>query len=134
MHTTNEFSFVLKPSTISGGGVGIFTLHDIDKDVRLDILPEGYEARILKTDDIPDDLRVYCVAQPDGKTWRCPKKFNHMEMSWYINHSKNSNARFERFVGFFSTRPIKKGEELFLNYNELNEPEELKEDYYKHDK
>jgi len=36
----------------------------------------------------------------------------------YVNHSENSNMKYEKDKGYFAKRDIKAGEELFANYRE----------------
>lgn len=131
---TNEFSFILKPSNIHNAGVGLFVLHDIEKDTRLRIYGDQIEddidrARRLEEKDIPEELLAYCVHKGNGII-ACPHDFGKMEIGWYMNHSANPNVRQEKHKWFFAIRDIKKGEELLLDYNTLGEPNETKEDYY----
>ena len=60
----------------------------------------------------------------------CPNDFSHMSIGWYLNHSSNPNAEHKNYV-YYSIRDIKAGEEILIDYNTLEEPEELKENYYK---
>jgi len=53
-----------------------------------------------------------------------------MGIGWYINHSSDPNIG-KNTDGFITVRAIKAGYEILLDYNELNEPENLKEAYYK---
>ena len=61
---------------------------------------------------------------------RCPKDFGCMEIGWYLNHSKTPNA-YHRNYEYYALRDIKTGEEITVDYNTLEEPEEAKENYYK---
>lgn len=128
--TTDSNSFILKPTRIEGAGVGVFVLHDIEADTWLALKPRGESVGVnVKEEDIPKELIAYCVANSDG-TWNCPPEFNHMHMVWYLNHSDTPNAD-KRDDGYYSTKLIKAGEEVTIDYNILDEPEEKKEDYYK---
>ncbi len=130
MAQTNQHSFILRPTSIEGGGVGVFALHDIDPETWLALKPRGESVGInIKEEDIPKELITYCVANNDG-TWNCPPEFNHMHMVWYLNHSITPNAD-KRDDGYYSTRHIMAGEEITIDYNILGEPEEKKEDYYR---
>lgn len=127
---TDDHSFILKPSTISGASVGVFALHGIEPKVHLELKPQGKSIGVdVKEADIPKSLLTYCVANENG-TWRCPPEFNHMHLVWYLNHSDQPNAE-KRDDGYYSTKPIKSGEEILIDYNSLGEPEDKKEDYYK---
>jgi len=130
MQKTDQFSFRLKPSQVDKGGIGIFALHDIAPDTWLAIEPRGQAVGAdYQESDIPKELLVYCVANPDG-TWNGPRQFNHMELSWFLNHSFEPNARY-RDDGCYSIKEIKAGDEITIDYNSLGEPESVKEDYYR---
>lgn len=127
---TNEFSFILKPSE---HGVGVFATHDITKGARLRLWGNQIEddvdrPRILDKESVPKVLRGYCVGR--GEKLLCPKDFGVMEIGWYVNHSDNPNVYQENYKWFYAKRDIKEGEELLIDYNFLDEPEENKETYY----
>jgi SET domain-containing protein len=130
MNQTNEFSFILKPAKNPEHGVGVFTLHNIDEGILIAAFLPTHSSRHMKKEDIPESLLGYCVGKEDG-TYACPNDFSCMEIGWYLNHSKNPNIAGNAIDGFYSLRSINAGEELLLNYNDLGEPEEMKEDYYK---
>ncbi|NBD73797.1 SET domain-containing protein-lysine N-methyltransferase [Patescibacteria group bacterium] len=133
MDTTNEFSFMLKPSTIPEAGVGVFTLHNIKSGTQLrvwgdQVQDDANRARVLRPADVPKGLQGYCVA--DGDTLLCPDDFGQMHVGWYLNHSNEPNVRIDMRKWFFALRDIAAGEELFLDYRTLNEPASSKEEYY----
>ncbi len=125
----DEFSLVLKPSTISWAGVGIFTTHIISKGIMLN--PDFYNIphRKLPGKDIPQLFQNYCIAEA-GDWYHCPAHFNQMEIIWYINHSFEPNVE-RREGGLYALRQIFAGEEIFLDYNSFLEPEEKKDAYYR---
>jgi len=128
---TNEFSFILKPSE---HGVGVFATHDIAKGIRLRLFGNQIEddvdrPRILSKEVVPEVLRGYCVDREDKLL--CPNDFGQIEIGYYINHSDAPNTYQENYKWFYAKRDIKKGEEILIDYNFLDEPEENKEDYYK---
>ena len=130
---TTEFSFILKPSTIDDGGVGVFAIHAIAKDTFMELFLDGFREEIYKKDDIPGELQGYCLDQDGGKILR-PKFFNSLDIGNYLNHSStNQNLRYESGRGYFAMRDIQAGEELLVNYTELGEPEDTWEDYYTRD-
>ncbi len=90
-------------------------------------LPD-FQEEIVDTEDIPEELQVYCLDKEDGKL-QCPKYFNRMDIGNYLNHSNTPNLRWEEGVGYFALREIKKGEELFADYKELGEPESTRDSY-----
>ncbi len=130
MKTTDRFSFVLKPSTINNAGVGVFALHDIDKDTYMELFLKDFQEELRDEKDVPKELQVYCLNHESGKLL-CPKFFNRMDIGNYLNHSEDPNLRYEKGKGYFALRDIKAGEELFANYRELSEPEDKWEDFYK---
>ena len=78
--------------------------------------------------DVPKFFRKYCVDMGDELI--CPKDFGRMEIGWYLNHSKTPNAH-HRNCNYYALCDIKSSEEITIDYNTLEEPEEAKEDYYK---
>lgn len=127
---TDRFSFILKPSTIKNGGVGVFALHDIAKDTYMELFLQDFQEEVYSKTEIPQELQGYCLHKENGKLL-CPKFFNRMDIGNYLNHSKNANLRWEEGKGYFAKRNIRTGEEIFSNYAELGEPEDEMDDYYK---
>lgn len=130
MKTTDRFSFILRPSTTNNAGVGVFVLHDIDKNTYMELFLKDFQEELLDEKDVPKELQVYCLNNKGDKLL-CPKLFNRMDIGNYLNHSENPNLRYEKGKGYFALRDIKAGEELFANYRELGEPEGKWEDFYK---
>src|SRR5580700_3449828 len=108
MNRVDQFSFILKPSTIPNGGVGVFAVHDIDEGVRLKFHPDQFEFQRLKREAIPEDFLKYCIAEEDD-WYRCPLYFNRMEIGWYINHSYTPNV-IRKEDGLYSGCFIKAGD------------------------
>ncbi len=121
----SEFSFILQPSQI--GGIGVFTTHDILKGTR--IFSGTHSPRTMNTKDIPNGFLKYCIFLND-KECLCPERFDRMEIGWYLNHSHDPNVSITLEKRVIALCDIKAGEEILLDYNELNEPEHLKEAYY----
>jgi hypothetical protein len=140
----SEFSFILKPSPL--GGVGVFAVHDLEAGVPIANKP--CEVRIISIEDVPPPLRQYCVYISE-KEAICPERFDRMEIGWFVNHSATPNIEGKNVVcdlGSMSKedilkalkartavtlREIKAGEEILINYNSLNEPEQMKEEYFR---
>lgn len=121
---TSEFSFILKPSKY---GIGVFAAHDINEGTYLKMFGNE-EVRIIERDEIPETFHGYCIG--NGNKLTCPMDFSAMHVGWYMNHSKdNFNAKHQNFK-WYASRNIKEGEEILIDYNSLNEPEQDKEDYY----
>lgn len=133
-----EFSFVLKSSSIEG--IGVFATHDIPAGATL--LNNSFALRKLKTEDVPADLIKYCVYLNDQECL-CPERFDRLETGWFINHSSTPNIARTRSEytpdeinsnkprPFIAIKDIKAGEEILVDYNYLNEPEHLKENFYR---
>ena len=129
-NTTDRFSFILKPSTISNAGVGVFALHDIAQNTYMELFLKDFQEEVHDKKEIPEELQGYCLHQEGGKLL-CPKFFNRMDIGNYLNHSENPNVRYEKGKGYFSVRDIKAGEEILANYRDLDEPEKTRKEYYK---
>lgn len=127
---TDYQSFILRPSAVEKGGVGVFALHDIAKDTHMELFLKDFQEEVREVNDVSPELRGYCLKREDGKLL-CPKFFNRMDIGNYLNHSENANLIYEKGKGYFARRNIKAGEELFANYRELGEPEDQIEKYYK---
>lgn len=128
----SEFSVILKPSTIPGvNGIGVFAAHDFKKG---DLMFKKEPFRVMKTKDIPAQFVQYCI-HIDDETCRAPERFDALHAGWFINHSFVPNiaclsVEHSEFWSY-ALRDIAAGEEIVMNYNALNEPEHLKEEYYK---
>lgn len=147
-----EFSFILKPSTLSG--IGVFATHDIPLGTVLFNQNIRSNLRVLKIKDVPAEAIQYCIYINDEECL-CPERFDRMEICWYLNHSADPNiakkvpqhrygsqdtSAFKDAQDFYDRRDknpfyaikdIKAGDEILIDYNELNEPEHLQEDYFK---
>jgi uncharacterized protein len=129
-HRTDEFSFMLRVSTISGAGIGVFALHEIAQGVWLDVFPRGYQSRKFKAEELPEALRSYCTAKPND-IYAAPRQFNRMSIGWYLNHSATPNVVWDDDLnGYVTARAIAADEELFIDYNLFEEPLEKKALYY----
>lgn len=127
---TSGLSFILKPSSIKDAGIGVFALHDIAKGTYMELFLKDFQEELRDSEDIPEELRGYCLDHEGGGIL-CPKFFNRMDIGNYLNHSENPNLRYEKGKGYYASRDIKAGEELFGNYRELGEPEDARDHYYK---
>ena len=129
MEKTSEFSFVLKPTNY---GIGVFATHDIKKDTHLRLFGdnETIDLRSIsrKKDAVPEKFREYCMDRGDKLI--CPEDFGRMHVRWYLNHSKEPNAYRDSDFKWYAKRDIHEGEEITINYNSLEEPEDAKEEYY----
>jgi len=125
---TNEFSFVLKPSN---HGIGVFVVYDIKEGTHLRLF--GNESsrenrvRVLPKNEVPIKFRDFCMDR--GETLVCPEDFGNMPVGWYLNHSKNANAE-HRDYKWYAKRDLSAGEEILIDYNSLEEPDNAREKYY----
>ncbi|HCM36525.1 MAG: hypothetical protein A3J30_02900 [Candidatus Wildermuthbacteria bacterium RIFCSPLOWO2_02_FULL_47_9c] len=126
---TNEFSFILKPAK---HGIGVFAVHDIAKGAYLRLFGDNkddeHNTRLRNKKDVPPAFREYCADR--GDTLWCPGDFGVMPIGWYLNHSKSPNA-FHKNYHWYAAYDIAAGEEILIDYNTLEEPEEARKDYYK---
>lgn len=134
--TTGEFSFLLKPAL---HGVGVFAAHDIAEGARLDLFGRDEEPahwyRTLKKEEVPEYFRQFCLDRDDG--FICPPDFRVIPVGWYLNHSKEPNAKLgpdvspHRKLTWYAARFIKEGEEILIDYNQINEVSEADASYYR---
>lgn len=125
---TNEFSFILKPSK---HGIGVFATHNIKNGTLLRLFGKEKlnenRVRMLNKLKVPKLFHEHCIDR--GKKIMCPEDFGNMPVGWYLNHSRKPNA-IDKNYHWYAARDIKDGEEILIDYNSLEEPEEGKEKYY----
>lgn len=120
-----EFLVILKPSPIDG--IGIFATTFIKKG-RI-VLPR-IKTRRAKIIDIPSAFLKYCVFL-NNEECSCPNSFIHMEIGWYMNHSDKPNVMRKEDRNIYAIEDIKEGDEILIDYNQFEEPEHLKDEYFK---
>ena len=129
-HVTSEYSFVLKPSA---HGVGVFATHDIAKGAPLRLFGDDPDLTLRSMERsieaVPAMLRDYCMSRENG-VLVCPRDFGRMEIGWYLNHSCQPNTRRDDNYDWYALQDIKKGEEITIDYNLLEEPAESRDEYY----
>jgi hypothetical protein len=71
--------------------------------------------------------------EPDGNIYHIPENgMNSLDITFYLNHSSNNNLGVvndkndndndnDDYCGFVTLRPIKKGEELLINYEDYKD-------------
>jgi len=108
----------LAPSVIHG--VGVFAVRDIPKgaavfgeDDEPVIRVPAKAVRRLRPElrRLYEDFGVLC-----GGEYICPRSFNLLTVSWYLNHSDTPNTRCDSDLRFVTTRRIHKGEEVTADY------------------
>ena len=101
-------------------GVGIFAVSDIPQGQTVQLWSDE-EMRFIPKPLAPGPLRTmvltYGVQTADG-FW-CPKDFNRAEIGWYINHSDTPNMTYASAITLRAMRDIAAGEELTINYVEI---------------
>jgi hypothetical protein len=141
MNKTDQYSFLLKPSTIQNAGVGVFVAHDIDSGTELELIPKSkrgglFELPLLETVPKNDDkvraahvisqFEHFAISYEDK--WLVPSYFNCQPVLNYLNHSESPNIKRESpsempvwgdSISFYALRDLKKGEELFIDYRTL---------------
>jgi len=126
---TNEFSFVLKPSKF---GIGVFVTHNIKKGIFLRLFgnetPSKHLVRTIDKEEVPKLFQGYCIDR--GNKLVCPLDFGSMSVGWYLNHSNTPNAIHKNY-SWYALRDIREGEEIVIDYNSIEEPEESKKGFYK---
>jgi SET domain-containing protein len=108
----------LKPSRLHG--IGVFAIRDIPKETyvfrgdsdEMVWVKASVTKRLDK--EVKKLYRDFCVLR-DGN-YGCPRNFNLLTPAWYVNHSEKPNLAANENFDFYSTRRIKKGEELTLSY------------------
>jgi SET domain-containing protein len=120
-----EFSFILKPSPI--GGIGVFATHDIPAGKQA--FSGQFSPRKMAIKDVHADFLKYCIFVNDEECL-CPERFDRMEIGWFLNHSDKPNIAKNAEGLTIAVRDIKAGDEILCDYNQLNEPDHLKEAYY----
>lgn len=122
-------------STIPGAGVGVIAINDIPKGTlpfkicgrqRNDTIVHISEEDLKKLDPAVRKLvkDFFFVTKYDDKVYYpvTSKGPNSMDISFYLNHSDNPNldlvSNGKSYYDFQTNRDIRKGEELFINYND----------------
>ncbi len=102
---------VLGPSKIHS--VGVFAIKNIKSGA--DIFPDLDDEIIWigreKIKGLPREIRklydTYCVIK--GDKYGCPRSFNSINPSWYINHTPRPNLCLDDTYRLFAARDIRKG-------------------------
>jgi SET domain-containing protein len=108
----------LKQSKIHG--IGLFAIRKILKGVEIfpDVNDEIIWVDASKIKTFRGQVRrlydYYCVIK--SNKYGCPKSFNSLTPSWYINHSSVPNLYVDKGYRVYTLRNIDEGEELTLDY------------------
>lgn len=112
----------LKPSKVEG--VGVFAVRDIPKNENPFQGIKKQKWYEFKTSDFKnfDDeilkmIDSFFVIEKDGKVLVPEFGLDGMDISFFLNHSKNPNLKtVDEGFNFLTLRKIKKGEELLVSY------------------
>lgn len=126
----NDNTYVkLFPSPVHG--IGVVAIKDIPKGCRSifgsdeeEWIRIGFDEVLKLEPAIKDLIEQYCLF--DENDYYVPSSgFKKMDLSLYLNHSDEPNLISINDGEFFeSTREIKSGEELFLDYGQIVSSEE----------
>ncbi len=108
------------PSPIHG--VGVFAVSEIPEGATLQLWSEEELRLVRKPVDglLRSMVLTYGIETEEG--YWCPKDFNRAEIGWYINHSDTPNMTYSGTITLRALRRIAPGEELTVNYVELEGP------------
>ena len=95
-------------------GYGVFAKSPIKKRETLTIFG-GYIIPINKVKNIPKKLQEYCYQIHDDFLFG-PVEEGEVSLSEHFNHSCNPNTGFKDSITLISTKNIKKGEEVTIDY------------------
>lgn len=121
-----EFSFILKPSSVDG--IGVFATHDIPAGTQ--VMTSLFKPRQAKIKDIPPAFRKFIIYLND-EDCLCPEHFDRMAIGWYLNHSDTPNIAKDENDRVFAIKDIKEGDEILCDYNQFDEPDHLKDSFFK---
>jgi SET domain-containing protein len=114
---TDELSFVLRASAVSG--VGVFITHPVKKGAFLALFVADEVRRIPYSEmEKNPQLRAFCLTYGiERREYVCvPHSFSQMDIGWYLNHSKTPNADHDG--KWLALRDIEAGEEITIDYGE----------------
>lgn len=106
-------------------GVGVFAIKNIPANTEIfrgdKSQPVVVEKKIVdaQEEEIKKLYNDFCAIE-SGKYY-CPDSFNNMNVSYFLNESKNPNVRTDDGHCFYTMRIIKKGEELTVDYSTFSE-------------
>ncbi len=129
--SSHESSTILK---VNEYGIGVYATKDFGVGDYVKLYNKENVLIDVPLFDVPEEYRKFVVLRSDEKCNR-PRDLNQVESAWYLNHSSNPNIIEDWDKALYRVlKHIKKGEELFIDYNNFEEPEDRKEEYYKNKK
>ena len=121
LNSIRNLKTCLKPSTINGAGVGVFSLVDIPKDTLIFEVErkDDHFFKYSEIENLPKELQDYIIGMTDGteEGFFLDVPAFKIYSAYYINHSYEPNVFWDRRTDeVFSIRDIKVGEELTTYY------------------
>ena len=121
-HLQNDVYCRLGVSSVHG--IGVFAIRDIpkDKDPFKCLLPRR-DIRLKKEElgELPQavkkHIKMFCYCE-HRYIYIPALGLNVLDYALYVNHSKIPNVGMTRSGDYETLRPIRKGEELFLDYDD----------------
>jgi len=111
----------IKPSTVLGGGVGVFAVRDLKPNTIVGDVGYMNDNLFFSWDEFKkidkesqEVIKTHCIGTVDG--FFAPVDINHIPLSWHINHKCDNNVGFDSRGNFITIKKIKKNEELFYDY------------------
>ena len=117
----------LKPSKIEG--VGVFAVRDISKNINPFFGVKNqrwYEFKLSELKRLDKEIlkmiNSFFVIEKDKTVYIPRLGLNTMDMSFYVNNSKNPNIKtIDGGLTFITLKKIKKGEEIVISYAEYDD-------------
>ena len=121
LNSIKDLKTCLKPSTIPGAGVGVFSLVDIPKDTLIfDVnRSDDFFFKMSEIENLPSNIKDYILGMTDGteEGFYLDVPAFKIYTAYYINHSFEPNVFWDRRNDeLFSIKDIKSGEELTTYY------------------
>ncbi len=121
----SRLMYEIRPSKVFPGEVGTFAVRSIKPGEVIDDVNTPEEVVFIRDRDVKKldsetrrKIKSFCVIDEDGE-YCVPLDLNNMGTSWYFNHSCASNVAYDKKGSFIAIGPIKKDEELFLDYGRM---------------
>jgi SET domain-containing protein len=117
MNTTKKY-----PSRVIENSYGLALI--ATKDLPKGIIVEKFEGKIVKYNEVPEELKRYAIFIGDKKNdeWL----ISHTD-AIRANHSCNPNCVIDDDLNIITKKKVKCGEELTYSYNHLEEDEKLED-------
>ncbi len=110
-------------------GKGVYARVPLRKGTLLRLYKPGNVVFNKPIAEVPEAFRKY-VAYVDQEHCNAPADFATMDIAWFINHAASPNVVPVGDEVYRVERDIAADEELYFNYNHLNEPPSQKDDFY----